>query len=343
VQFGGGPRSSVTDYVLWLGLDRRNLDERDPLAANIERLNFASAGILSKAADAKTEFTPLIKTTVEAMEIPVSAVSMMPDAVGLLRDYKRGGKALTIAARVSGDAKTAFPDGKPAPAPEPKKDGDDKAATPPATDKKADAPTKTQVTSGKINVVLIADSDFLQDQFWAEIREFLGQQVAVPNAHNSAFLLAALENLSGTDALISLRARGVTDRPFEFVDDLRRDAEQRFRNKEQELTARLRDVQTKLAHLEKEGSGDSVTLTDQERNEIEKFRGDMLVIRRDLREVKRELRKDIDRLGGVLKFANIAAVPLLIGIAGIAWAYRRRRIVAPKSPPAASTDAEPRP
>jgi ABC-type uncharacterized transport system involved in gliding motility auxiliary subunit len=343
VQFGGGPRSSVTDYVLWLGLDRRNLDERDPLAANIERLNFASVGILSKAADAKTEFTPLIKTTVEAMEIPVSAVSMMPDAVGLLRDYKRGGKALTIAARVSGDAKTAFPDGKPAPAPEPKKDGDDKAATPPATDKKADAPTKTQVTSGKINVVLIADSDFLQDQFWAEIREFLGQQVAVPNAHNSAFLLAALENLSGTDALISLRARGVTDRPFEFVDDLRRDAEQRFRNKEQELTARLRDVQTKLAHLEKEGSGDSVTLTDQERNEIEKFRGDMLVIRRDLREVKRELRKDIDRLGGVLKFANIAAVPLLIGIAGVAWAYRRRRVVAPKAPPAASTDAEPRP
>jgi hypothetical protein len=127
------------------------------------------------------------------------------------------------------------------------------------------------------------------------------------------------------------------------VDDLRRDAEQRFRNKEQELTARLRDVQTKLAHLEKEGSGDSVTLTDQERNEIEKFRGDMLVIRRDLREVKRELRKDIDRLGGVHKFANIAAVPLPIGIAGIAWAYRRRRIVAPKSPPAASTDAEPRP
>jgi ABC-type uncharacterized transport system involved in gliding motility auxiliary subunit len=339
VQFGGGPRSSVTDYVLWLGLDRRNLDERDPLAANIERLNLASVGILSKAADAKTEFTPLIKTSAEAMEIPSSAVSMMPDAVGLLRDYKRGGKALTLAARVSGEAKSAFPEGKPAPAPEPKKDGDDKAAPPPAADKKADAPAKA---SGKVNVVLIADSDFLQDQFWVDVREFLGQQVAVPNAHNSAFLLAALENLSGTDALISLRARGVTDRPFQLVDDLRRDAEQRFRNKEQELTARLRDVQTKLAHLEKEGSGDSVTLTDKDRLEIEKFRGDMLTIRRDLREVKRELRKDIDRLDGVLKFTNIAAVPLLIGIAGIAWAYRRRRVAAPKAPPATTTDAEPR-
>ncbi len=340
VQFGGGPRSSVTEYVLWLGLDRRNLDERDPLAANIERLNFASVGILSKAADAKTEFTPLIKTTLEAMEIPASAVSMMPDAIGLLRDYKRGGKALTLAARVSGEAKSAFPDGRPAPAPEPKKEGEDKATAPPAADKKADAPAKT---TGKVNVVLIADTDFLQDQFWVDIREFLGQQVAVPNAHNSAFVLAALENLSGTDALISLRARGVTDRPFQLVDDLRRDAEQRFRNKEQELTTRLRDVQTKLAHLEKEGSGESVTLTDKERLEIEKFRSDMLVIRRDLREVKRELRKDIDRLDGMLKFANVAAVPLLIGIAGIAWAYRRRRMTAPKAPPATQAGTEPRP
>ncbi len=198
------------------------------------------------------------------------------------------------------------------------------------------------MTDGKVNVVIIADTDFLQDQFWVDIRDFLGQQVAVPNSHNGAFVLAALENLSGTDALISLRARGVTDRPFELVDDLRRDAEQRFRNKEQELTSRLRDVQTKLASLEKEGTGDSVALTDPQRQEIEKFRADMLSIRRDLREVKRELRKDIDRLDGVLKFANVAAMPLLIGLAGIAWAYRRRRATAPKPPATTQRDPEPR-
>ena len=343
VQFGGGPRSSVTEYVLWLGLDRRNLDERDPLAANIERLNFASMGILSKAADAKTEFTPLVRTTLEAMEIPTESVSLMPDAVGLLRGYKRGGKALTLAARVSGEAKTAFPGGRPAVAPEPKKEGEAaKADAPPAVDKKADATAKPQVADGKVNVVIIADTDFMQDQFWVDIREFLGQQVAVPNSHNGAFVLAALENLSGTDALISLRARGVTDRPFELVDDLRRDSEQRFRNKEQELTARLREVQAKLASLEKEGTGDSINLTDQERQEIEKFRADMLSVRRDLREVKRELRKDIDRLDGVLKFTNVAAMPLLIGLAGIAWAYRRRRVTAPKPPAASQHDPEPR-
>ena len=85
-------------------------------------------------------------------------------------------------------------------------------------------------------------------------------------------------------------------------------------------------MQTKLAGLEKQSDGENLVLTDKDRQEIEKFRGDMLAVRRELREVKRELRKDIDRLDGVLKFANIAAVPLLIGFAGIGWAaYRRRR------------------
>lgn len=325
VQFGGGPRSSVTEYVLWLGLDRRNLDEKDVLAGGIERLNFASAGILSKTADATTQFSPLVRTTGEAMEIPAESASMMPDAVGMLRSYKRGGKALTLAARVSGDAKSAFADGRP---PEPKVAAEkDKAdQQPPAGEKKADAAAKKpHVASGKVNLVVIADTDFLQDQFWVDVREFLGQQVAVPNSHNGAFVLAALENLSGTDALISLRARGVTDRPFEMVNELRRDAEQRFRNKEEVLTARLREVQTKLAGLEKQGTGENIVLSEEERKEIEKFKVDMLSVRRDLREVKRELRKDIDRLDGVLKFANVAAVPLLIGFFGIAWAYRRKR------------------
>lgn len=339
VQFGSGPRASVTDYVLWLELNRRNLDERDVLAGNIERLNLASAGFLEKTPDATTQFAPIIQTTADAMVIPADSVSMMPDAVGLLRNYKRGGKPLVLAARISGEAKSAFPDGAP---PEAKTDaGKDKDAGAKAPEKKSETPASPpakSVAAGKVNVVVVADTDFLGDQFWVEVREFLGQQVAVPNAHNAAFVLGALENLSGSEALISLRGRGISDRPFEFVNDLRREAEERFRNKEQVLTARLREVQTKLAGLEKQGDGDNLVLDDKERQEIEKFRGDMLSTRRELREVKRELRKDIDRLDGVLKFANIAAVPLLIGMAGIGWAAFRRR----KKPaaPSQSTSSE---
>ena len=342
VQFGGGARASVTEYVLWLGLDRQNLDEKDVLAGNIERLNFASAGFIDKAPGATTQFTPIISTTANAMQVPAESVSMMPDAVGLLRNYKRGGKVLVLAARVSGEVKTAFPDGAPKPLAdqsEADKEKDKDAAKTPAADKKADTPaassTTKQLTSGNINVVVVADTDFLNDQFWVDVRDFMGQQVAIPNAHNAAFVVGALENLTGSDALISLRGRGISDRPFELVTELRRDAEERFRNKEQVLTTQLRDLQTKLAGLEKQSDGENIVLSEKDQQEIEKFRGDMLAVRRELREVKRELRKDIDRLDGVLKFANIAAVPLLIGVVGFGWAaYRRRRTAArpPQNP-----------
>jgi ABC-type uncharacterized transport system involved in gliding motility auxiliary subunit len=342
VQFGSGARGNVTEYVLWLGLDRQNLDEKDVLAGNIERLNFASAGFIDKAPGATTQFTPIISTTANAMQVPAESVSMMPDAVGLLRNYKRGGKALVLAARVSGEVKTAFPDGAPKPPAdkaEADREKDKDAAKTPAADKKAETPagasTPKQLTSGNINVVVVADTDFLNDQFWVDIRDFLGQQVAVPNAHNAAFVVGALENLTGSDALISLRGRGISDRPFELVAELRRDAEERFRNKEQVLTTQLRDLQTKLAGLEKQSDGENIVLSEKDQQEIEKFRGDMLAVRRELREVKRELRKDIDRLDGALKFANIAAVPLLIGVLGFGWAaYRRRRTAArpPQNP-----------
>ena len=157
------------------------------------------------------------------------------------------------------------------------------------------------------------------------MREFLGQQVAIPNASNAAFVVNALDNLSGSEALIALRGRGAEDRPFKLVNELRRDAERRYREKEQALTTKLKDVQDQLAKLERTGEGGSVILSDSDRQAIDKFRGDMLAVRRELREVKRALREDIDRLDGWLKFTNIALVPLLIGIGGLGWAAAQRR------------------
>jgi len=367
VQFGsGGQRGgTITEYVAWLGLDKKSLDQKDVLSGGIDRINVASAGILSKADGATTTVTPILRTSTEAMQIEADRVSIVPDAVGLLRGYKSGGKALMLAARVSGEAKSAYPEGAPRTEPKPEdKKGEDKKADAaktgdkPATDgmtdatkaadAKADASKSAEpktsdsrpatpagpphVGQGKVNVVVVADTDLLNDQFWVEIREFLGQQVAVPNAQNGAFVLGALENLTGSDALISLRGRGVTDRPFELVDSIRRDSEQRFREKELALTNRLKGVQEQLAKLEKAGEGEAVLLSDKDRAAIDKFRGELLSTRRELREVKLALRRDIDRLDAWLKFANIGLVPILIGAAGLGWtAWRRRRAAAKSS------------
>jgi ABC-type uncharacterized transport system involved in gliding motility auxiliary subunit len=334
VQLGGGLRATVTEYVAWLGLDRRNLDERDVLSGGIERINLASAGVLTKDDSAATTVSPILQTSPDAMQIAAEKVSMMPDAVGLLRAYRPEGKSLMLAARISGEAKTAYPDGPPKP--DAKVEGAGSATADKTGDQQPGGATdqsqataspeaKSHVASGRVNAVVVADTDLLNDQFWVDVRDFLGQQVAVPHAHNAAFVVGALENLSGSDALLSLRGRGVTDRPFELVNTIRRDAERRFREKEQTLTAKLKDVQDQLAKLERAGEGEGVILSEKDRQAIDRFRSEMLTVRRELRDVKLALRRDIDRLDSWLKFANIGAVPLLIGLSGLGWAAWRRR------------------
>lgn len=345
VQFGGGRRPTVTDYLGWLQIDKAQINEKDVLAASIERLNLASAGILTKAEGATTDVTPIVETTARGGPLMADKLRFQPDPLALLKDFKPGGTPILLAARLGGEAKTAFPDGPPKPAPKPEDAAakDTKAGAQPtadatkaaeatksepakATETKAAESSKPEVASGKINVVVIADSDMLNDQFWVESRDFMGQKIAVPLAHNAAFVVNALENLSGGEALAGLRGRGINDRPFELVGEIRRDAERRFREKEQTLVAQLKELQEKVGNMEtKGGEGGTVLLSDKDKQTIDAARTEMIGVRRELRDVKLALRQDIDRLGGWLKFFNVASIPLVIGIGGLAVGLAQRR------------------
>lgn len=329
VQFGRD-QDSVTEFVAWLGLDQRNINKDDVLAAGIEVLNVASSGFFERADGAATTIQPVLKTSSDASVVGSDKIGMGADPLGLLRSYVPGGKELILAARISGEAKTAFPDGKPAPAAvEETKDSSADTDT-----SKTEPPKKTEVkpdpnflAKGQINAIVIADSDLLADQFWVSRQDLMGQEAVIPTAHNASLVLSALENLSGSNALIALRGRGVNERPFTWVDELRRNAERRFREKEQALEARLKTAQDELTKLQSSGAS-GIVMSEKEREAVEKFRAEMLDTRRELREVKRALRADIDALDGWLKFANIALIPLMITIGGLgyaAWRGARRK------------------
>ncbi|MEZ5855066.1 MAG: GldG family protein [Hyphomicrobiaceae bacterium] len=380
VQFGNnGGQPIVTDYLAWLQIEQAQLNSKDPLVASIRRLNLATAGALNKVDGATTIIQPLFQTSPQGGLFGADMVRFQPNPLAILRSFKPGGKSLMLAARIGGEAKSAFPDGRPKPAedkakagktattdgaekaadatkpaaakaseakPTDPKAGDGKAAAPKADEAKpkatADAAKpagdgkttpqagdKNHLTAGRVNVVVVADADMLNDNFWVEVRDFVGQRVAVPVSDNASFVVSALENLSGGEALADLRGRGIVERPFDRVISIRRSAEQRFRQKEEALNAKLKDLQGKLAKVEAKGGegGAPVTvmLSDNEKQAIEKFRGEMIAVRHDLRDVKSALRRDIDRLDGWLKFFNIAAIPLLIGMAGVGFSLVQRR------------------
>lgn len=347
VQFGGrdGQQASVTEYVVWLQLDKRALDANDSVVATVEVINAASMGSLGVADGSSLRLQPILQTTERGTLVDADKVSLRPDPLSLLRGYQPGGKRLVLAGRFNGDVKTAFPNGIEPPKSE-AKDGETKdAEAKPAEAKEADkkesekkgadaksaeakakaAGTPPPMTTGKLNMIVVADTDLLHDQFWLDERDFLGQRIQIPLAHNAVFVVNALENLTGGEALRDLRGRGVKQRPFTVVDEIKRDAEKQFREKEQRLQARLKETQEKLEGIQQKGEGGNVILTDKDRETIEKFKAEMLATRRELRDVKLALNQDIDRLGTTLKFINIAAVPLLIGLGAIGLAILRRR------------------
>jgi ABC-type uncharacterized transport system involved in gliding motility auxiliary subunit len=132
-----------------------------------------------------------------------------------------------------------------------------------------------------------------------------------------------------------LRGRGTSYRPFTLIEEYRRDAERLYRAKEQELQDRLRALQQKVRGLqgaESEAKGEAL-VSAEAKAAIEQFRGEMLAVRRELRDVQHALRRDIDQLESWVKFFNIAAVPLAI-FAGVVIVVLWRRL-RPRGPGAA--------
>ena len=157
-------------------------------------------------------------------------------------------------------------------------------------------------------------------------QDLLGQQILLPIANNGDFAINALDNLAGSEGLISLRGRGLIDRPFEVVRAMEQEAEYKYRAKEQELLARIEETQAKIRKLKDEEQKSGVILTAAQQEEIEDFRGEMIGLRRELRAVQRSLREDVERLSTGIKALNIWAVPVLIALvaAALAWFQRLR-------------------
>ena len=339
----------VTDYLPRLALRGPNFAQDDVATAQFSRINMASAGFFTSKPGAKTQLKPLIFSSPQAEQIDVDDVNFIPDPVGLLSHFKSEDRVFALAARVTGPVKSIYPDGPPWD-PIHKKDGasdagdagkgDTKsgsnAAPAPDTKSAEGAPAKPKYLTESvkpINVVLVADADMLVDRFWLQKENVYGRDVGVPIANNAEFIVNVLDNLSGSDELIGLRSRGLSYRPFVRTEEIRRDAEIKYRETEQALEKKLQETQTKLQGLRAgEGSSGGSVLTDEQKKEIENFRHEMIRLRQQLRDVQHALRKDIDALDTGLIIINIWAMPVVISLIALALlivrqARRRRRAV----------------
>ena len=299
-------RDAVVQYLPWLGLGEQNFSPEEVVTAELERITLNSVGSIKARDGASTTIDPLITSSVQAMEIDTEPLKIAPDPAKLIAEFSPTGETYTLAAKVTGPVDSAFPNGPP-------EGGDEELA-------------KSHLATAEkpLSMILVADADMLHDQNWVRQQDVLGQRVSLPVANNADFAVNALEFLSGSQSLISLRGRGLSVRPFEVVDQMAQEAEFKFRSKEQELLTKIEEAQSNIQKLQGDEQQPGVILTAEQQNEIENFRAEMIGLRQELRGVQRSLREDVEALATRLKFINIWAVPLVIAFFAIGLALFRQ-------------------
>ena len=304
-----------------LGLSEESFNRDDVITSNLKKVNLTTSGAIRKKEDSSMDWDVLLKSSSNAMLTDADVFSFMLDPSVLFKNFQVTGENYIIAARISGPVNTAFPDGYP----NVKKNSESDSAK---TNSKSGKNTKNHVTKsdGDIHVIVVADTDILTDRLWVQKTTFFSQRILQPFANNGDLLINMIDNLLGNQDLINVRGRGQFSRPFEKVNELEREAESRFYQKEEALKQRLAETESKIRDLQTKKEGEeSLVLNSEQETAVEKFVHEKIKIRKELREVQHQLSKDIETLGSNLKIFNILFMPMLLTFFALGFRFYRKK------------------
>lgn len=317
LQITSGMSRRPTRHFGYLGLTSDRMNDDDIVTAELSTMNMAIAGYLQLSDGSAAAIEPLLTSSASSAPMPSTRFSFLPDPSALQNDFAPAGTEHVLAARISGTLPSAFPDGPP----------------PTTVSSEEGSLPQDELAEGHIaesaepaNLIVVADVDMLSDHLWVQVQNFFGQQIANAFASNGAFVVNAIENLSGSSDLIGVRSRASYTRPFTRVESLRVNAEARFRETEQRLQSELADTESRLRELQSSREDSSnVLLSTEQQDEINRFVNQRASIRTELRAVQRGLDRDIEQLGTLLKVINIGLVPFLLTIFVLIAVWRRSR------------------
>ena len=297
-------RPAQMSNLPWIAVHDEGLHKDDAILAQLSAMVFTTAGSFEASKPGVT-LRPLVTASKKAGLLPAEQMKdRQADLRMLLTKIQPGPNPPVIAARVTGTLESAFP--KP----------------PEGVTPKGETLTRNVKPA---NVIVVGDADMVMDRNWVQRRNLLGTDVAQAFANNGDFVINAIEQMAGGAMLADLRGRGVSWRPFEKIQQIEQEANQRYRAKEQALQEKLKDAEQKLQELGRGGQKGTEVLTPQQVQTIEKFRTEILATREELRATQFALRRDVDRLKNTIIAINVAGVPLFVGIFALALAFRRRK------------------
>ena len=334
VMMGQGQRA--VPHLGMLGVQGNFLTQGDIITNRLETINLSSAGAISQSNEGGLSFEPLITSSSDAMLMDRSFVESVTDPNVLFDEFESENRSFVIAARLSGLIETAFPEGQPPISvieeESSSDDADEEVSVAEETSSEVDVVNEESeiahlsTSLEPTNIVVFADSDLLTDRLWVQVTQFFGQRIPQPFANNGDLVINAMDNLSGGADLSSIRSRGRYSRPFTKVLALQREADDRLRQEESELSARVAETESALAELNTDEEGNPIgEITPEIQTEIDRFNRELIETRRRLREVRFQLTEDIEQLGSNLKAVNTALVPILLTLFFLGRYYFRSR------------------
>ena len=293
VSLGPSNDQKIVTYVLWLAIQQNLLSNTDIITSNLDYIFLKSAGSIENLnTNSSLVIEPLISTSKESMLIERYKMQFRADPEQLLKDFQSQDKSYIIGARIKGEFDSAFSMEE---------------------IKKIELDTNKHINNIKdANIILFADTDLLSDNTWISEQDMFGRNSITPIADNGRMVVNSIESMSGGRNLIGLRGRGSSNRPFLVIEDLQKKAELSFREKQISLQNELQGTEDKLKEIQSNQLGSSESKTSEQNKAIEEFQRKILSIRKQLRDVQRQLNADIERLENNIKVLNIWTMPLIV-------------------------------
>ena len=311
-------RQQVAPAVL--SLNSQGINKEDVVTSQLDSLLIPFAGVFTGTPAAGLKETVLLHTTPDSQLVE----GMMAQFSGeqITKDFKPSGMPQKLAIRLSGKFNTAFPDGKPVEKEADKKD-----------EKKDEKKTEDSLkeTKGDNAVILVGDSDILYDQFCVQVQNIFGQKVVIPRNGNLNLAQNMVEQMAGDSNLIEVRSRATLSRPFTVVQKMQAQAEASYRSKIKELEDGLQETQKRLNELQsKKEKGQRFILSPEQQQEVERFKKQEAGSKKELKEVRRNLRQDIDALENWVKVLNIFGMPVVVTCFGVGRAFLKGQRAKPQ-------------
>ncbi len=306
----GGDRKGIAV----LSLPHSAMPQKDNIVTKgLESVTFYLTGALKNNGGGGVTVNSLIRSSDRAGFVDSFKASRLDPTLDT--SIKSMGVAYDLVTHLSGNFKSAFPDGKPN-AQEPT--GEEKTK-----DKGTEKSLKEAVKPG--NVFLVADIDAFYDRFAYSLQNFGGMQMATPANGNSSLLLNLLDQATGSKYLIGSRSRAATRRPFTVIQEMEADFDKQVGSKIAEFQTKQQEAQSKLQELQaQKAEGSELYLSPEQEAEIRKLREQQVEYSRLIRNQEKELRRQKDKLAGQITLLNVAAMPTLVILFGLALFLKRR-------------------